>query len=76
MNKPSIIRKIYNYIIALVKRSASGYENTSQRVYWKRISICNYCEHLDKQHMECTVCGCPVLTKTKWASESCPINKW
>lgn len=74
--KPNLITKSYNFLKALIKRILGGVEDTDQKTYWYRITTCNNCEELDKQEMECTVCGCPVKLKTKWQTESCPLNKW
>jgi hypothetical protein len=40
-----------------------------------RLDVCRSCLYL-KTDMSCSACGCPVLTKTEWASESCPQNLW
>lgn len=74
--KPNLIIKTWNFLKAVVKRLKSGNKNATEKVYWYRITTCNNCEDLDKEYMECKVCGCPVLIKTKWETEKCPKNKW
>lgn len=74
---PGIIEKAKNYSKALVKRVSTGLHDCPQEVQEERISICNSCPFLTDKR-ECSVCGCPVDIKTKWASESCPASpsKW
>jgi hypothetical protein len=49
------------------------------------MEICNTCEHhsSNKENYKslrvdkhCTICGCPLATKTKSLGTNCPINKW
>lgn len=65
--------KILRFLYALIKYIFIGEHVTSEE-YSKRISICNSCKHLNKN--KCGLCGCYVNNKSKWSTESCPINKW
>ena len=42
----------------------------------KRISICDTCEHNDKESNRCRECGCYLKTKVTIAAAWCPIKKW
>lgn len=51
----------------------------------KRISICNLCEYKDTTDKACKVplsnpccslCGCPIASKTRSTNSECPIGKW
>jgi len=47
-----------------------------------RLSICRECPFHSSKHNtmrkdeHCTSCGCPLITKTKSLSSSCPKEKW
>ena len=62
-----------------VKHVASGGAKVRASVYKQRLQICRDCEHYNNenpQHPRCNECGCFLLVKTSWASESCPLQKW
>ena len=42
----------------------------------KRLEVCYKCEHLFKPTKNCKKCGCFIQFKTKFADQTCPINKW
>lgn len=50
-----------------------------------RLDICNTCEYHSsnkenykslRSDKHCTICGCPLVTKTKSLGTNCPIDKW
>lgn len=46
-----------------------------------RMEICNICPENSKNKSKsmialCSLCGCPLITKTKALTAGCPINKW
>lgn len=41
-----------------------------------RQSVCNSCEHLDKNFNRCKVCGCFMWAKTRVVTMNCPLDKW
>ena len=71
-----IISKAIHYGEAVVKHALDGFTNVPEDVEKDRLSTCLACPLLIKG--ECGICGCPVETKVKWASESCPAHpsKW
>ena len=53
-----------------------------ERIAGARRNICNTCEFHSKFHEtnraddHCTACGCPLMSKTRSLSSSCPKGKW
>ena len=43
---------------------------------YRRLSVCENCEKLEKASYRCSECGCFMKTKTQLATASCPIGKW
>jgi hypothetical protein len=54
----------------------SGTLFVPQDVKQERLNICYDCEHYDPDQKRCKQCGCFLEHKTKFATGSCPINKW
>lgn len=71
-----IISKAIHYGEAVVKHALDGFTNVPEAVEKERLDTCLSCPLLVQG--ECGVCGCPVATKVKWASESCPAqpSRW
>lgn len=42
--------------------------------YMKRLDTCLTCEF--RRADRCGKCGCMLMTKAKWKTSTCPINKW
>lgn len=42
----------------------------------ERLDICNVCEFLNKEKVQCTKCGCFMKLKTVIPTAKCPIGKW
>ena len=74
--KISFKRKVYNYLLALTKRIITGGHNVPDDVEMLRKVICYGCRNYNKKDLSCSKCGCPVRTKTVWASEACPEGYW
>lgn len=72
----NLINKILHYGEAVVKHAVDGFANVPENVYNERLAVCSECPlMIDK---ECGICGCPIVKKALWASESCPAqpSKW
>lgn len=68
----NLISKIVHYGEAVIKHAVDGFANVPENVYDERLAVCSECPlMIDK---ECGVCGCPVVKKALWASESCPAQ--
>lgn len=71
-----MIQKITNFVPALWHHIKTGWQTAKPELIEKRLDICDGCEFLDKEEMECLDCGCFVLIKTKWTDQECPQKKW
>ena len=76
MHKADLMVKAYNLLKASYKRAKGGFKDVDQVTYYDRVHTCTRCPKFDYVEYECTVCGCPIETKAKWKTESCPKNKW
>jgi recombinational DNA repair protein RecR len=48
----------------------------SDEIKQKRLAICRTCEYYDESQVRCKHCGCFLEHKTKFALDSCPVDKW
>lgn len=71
-----ISEKAKNFSKSLFNHARNGFVNVENKVQKKRIEICEKCESYDRDSISCQACGCHLLMKTSWASESCPEGKW
>lgn len=76
IKEPSLLQKAKNFIPAAIKQVAAGNPQSSPEKIQERLSICNECPFFDSEKIKCKHCGCPLLSKTKWETSSCPIGKW
>lgn len=70
---------ISNFIKALYTHIKSGAKQVDSETLKERREICNNCEHNDFNPLfrqKCELCGCKISLKTKWADQSCPIQRW
>lgn len=65
--------KAIRFIIALFKFILWGEEVTGEEKQ-SRLAICETCEF--REDKKCGKCGCYLIKKTSWSSESCPEKKW
>jgi hypothetical protein len=72
--KPSFAEKAANLVKSTAKHVADGMKEVDDDELQKRLGICNECEFREGE--ECTVCGCPLIRKALWNSETCPKDKW
>lgn len=74
---PTLKKQAKNFAKAIVKR-AKNMKNRSPKEILKVKSICIVCDAYYTKGItpRCTYCGCCINLKTKWESESCPIEKW
>lgn len=76
---PPLIGKIMNYGEAMARHIFTGSHIVKDEVQKTRLNMCESCElYFDREKRVCNheKCGCPVDKKVKWASESCPIDRW
>ena len=48
----------------------------SEEVVNARMKICRECDKYDRENIRCYECGCMLEQKTKFALDSCPLEKW
>jgi hypothetical protein len=74
---PSLPKKCWNYVKALVGHLADGMAKVSPAEYARRLKTCEACP-LRSPDWTCLHpdCGCPLPVKAQWASEPCPLGKW
>ena len=71
---PSVGRQIFNFAKAATNYVRSGMDNVSESEYHVRLSICNDCPF--RKDSKCSKCGCYIETKARWATSTCPDERW
>jgi hypothetical protein len=71
---PSKIQMAKNLAVAVKDHIKEGAENVSAEILQSRLSLCSICEFRNDE--QCSLCGCFVASKAKWAEQQCPIGKW
>lgn len=69
---PPISRRVKNFAKAVYTHVKSGSKQVDDKVYLKRMRECLKCPHLVRKSKACSICGCYVHTKTRWAEQECP----
>ncbi len=69
--EPSLIQKAKNFASALTDHIKAGLPVVSDEVQQRRIKICEGCPLFNLDHRTCTVCGCAMDEKTRWAEQQC-----
>ena len=65
--------RFFRFIKALIKFLWYG-ETVIKEEKTRRLRICISCTNrCDKR---CCECGCLLVKKAEWSSESCPLKKW
>jgi len=65
--------RVFRFLKALLKYLFIG-NKVSFEEYSDRIATCSDCE--SRCGRNCCECGCLLVKKAKWSTESCPKNKW
>lgn len=71
---PSIFVQIKNFIRSLYIHVKTGMKKVSGKEYMKRLDTCTMCQF--RRADKCGKCGCILITKAKWKTSTCPVNKW
>jgi hypothetical protein len=71
--KQKMKMKVFRFLLALVKYIIWG-KTVSFETYSFRVSKCNTCPH--RVGKTCGKCGCYLIKKAQWETESCPLKKW
>ena len=74
--KLSLLNMVTNFAEELSDFVQAGMPIVTLETYEKRLTACNTCEHLKRKR--CTLCGCIVEYKAKWATTDCPdsTSRW
>lgn len=78
-NPPNIVNQAVSFTNSVFKHVMNGFQTTSDEKREARLKICGGCEFFNNKNPNspnCMKCGCFLNTKTAWASEKCPIDKW
>ena len=73
---PSLLRKLLNVTVAVVKHAASGFKQREPAEIERIQAICHACEWWKAGACQHKLCGCSTRRKTPWATERCPVGKW
>jgi len=69
--KPNLIRKILNFIKSMWLSKGQKISNIESD---RRLTICNPCPF--NSSGDCSLCGCPVVSKTRYKNLSCDNGYW
>lgn len=75
---PSLPKKAWNFTKAIAAHVATGAKLVSAQIYEQRLNICNECPSGLRKVDVCYAkkCGCNLLRKARWKSQSCPKGHW
>ena len=73
--KQNIFKLVQQFTGELYKYIKEGAPNVSVDEYEERIKTCNECPFISEK-FTCNKCGCNMVTKAKWATSDCPVDKW
>lgn len=74
--EPPMKEKIVSFSKSLVAHAGNLFRSVDNPLQKKRLQICSNCEFFNAEKITCNKCGCLLIVKTSWASESCPEGKW
>lgn len=72
---PSPGQMVKNLASATVDHAKNGFKNIDDDAYLRRRSTCDECEFF-RSDERCSVCGCFMKIKARWAASVCPLGKW
>jgi len=71
---PNLAKRAFSFAKSATEYVRSGMENVSEAQYETRLKICEVCPF--RKDTQCTKCGCYIELKAKWATSTCPDNRW
>lgn len=83
--KPSLVKKVANFIPAVVTHAINGFQQATEEIIEERFETCQSCDKYEPQGPEsgsCNICGCSIgnkqifMNKAAWSHNSCPLGKW
>ena len=73
---PRMVDMAASFAKSALNHAKNLFENVSDPIQKQRLQICQECPFFDAEKIKCKKCGCFLMVKTSWASESCPDGKW
>lgn len=76
MTRKDLGSLVWGFAKEFTKHLKNGAKVVDPTTYKKRLEICMDCEDFNEN--TCTICGCNMIIKTKWATSKCAANppKW
>ena len=69
---PSLFQMLKTFTNDTAKFIKAGTPLVSKEDYAERLDTCIACEHVQKKHMRCGLCGCMLQLKAKMKTTTCP----
>ena len=73
---PSFLEMMKTFSKEVINYAKEGAPNVTEKQYKERLDTCDNCPDLKREAMRCGACGCLVEHKAKWATSSCPKQRW
>ena len=69
---PSLFKMLKTFTEGIGEFIKKGAPIVTKEDYADRLDACMKCEHLQKKHMKCGLCGCMLQFKAKMQTADCP----
>ena len=69
---PSLVQMLKTFTKETVRFITQGGPIVSKEDYAERLDTCITCEHVQKKHMRCGLCGCMLQMKASMKTATCP----
>ena len=69
---PTLFQMLKTFTKDTAEFVASGAPLVTRTDYAERLDACLSCEHIQKKHMRCGLCGCMLQLKAKMKTSTCP----
>ena len=69
---PSLFQMLKTFTKDTAKFIKAGNPIVTKEDYAERLDTCISCEHVQKKHMRCGLCGCMLQFKAKMQTADCP----
>tara|TARA_R110002020_G_scaffold321254_3_gene537179 strand:- start:256 stop:588 length:333 start_codon:yes stop_codon:yes gene_type:complete len=69
---PSLFQMLKSFTKEAAKFIKAGTPMVSEEDYAERLDACVACEHVQKKHMRCGLCGCVLQFKARMKTTVCP----
>jgi hypothetical protein len=76
IEQPGFFQRAWTFGKALARHAKNKFATVPSEVAKARLQICESCDQFEPKDRTCKACTCYLDIKTKWSSESCPLEKW